>query len=186
MDDNVVLAHLGHPLVADATRLLRAKVWGSEGGDLHRVAVCDVPTDVTGGRLAVAAFSRLVIVGGDGQRLHEEVFASGGTLDDQWRWERLGVQRLENVLNEALDAVTVSADLTVVDRVADDWDRIKGRLQAAYETRAQERFTTLKRTLEAKQDTGHETHPRSPHPTAGTDRGSADRPATCPDGPVGR
>jgi hypothetical protein len=34
--DDIVLAHLNHPLVAMATRLLRAEVWGA--GDLERAA----------------------------------------------------------------------------------------------------------------------------------------------------
>lgn len=151
LDDRVVLAHLGHPLVADATRLLRAKVWGTGVGELHRVTVCEVPAPVTGGRLAVAAFSRLVIVGGDGQRLHEEVFAAGGTIDSQNRWERLGQQRLESVLNEALDAEFVGVDAEAVEEVAADWDRIKVRVQAAYEARAGERFTSLSRALQKKE-----------------------------------
>jgi superfamily II DNA or RNA helicase len=152
LDDRVVLAHLGHPLVADSTRLLRARVWGTGTSDLHRVAVCTVPADTTNGRLAVAAFSRLVIVGGDGNRLHEEVFAAGGTFDEQNRWERLTVGRLEGILNEALDADTPVTDTSAADAIAADWDRVKGLLRTAYEARARERYDTLSRKLMEKRD----------------------------------
>jgi superfamily II DNA or RNA helicase len=151
-DEDVVLAHLGHPLVADATRLLRAKVWAPAGIDgLRRVAVCVIPDDVTGGKPAVAGFSRLVIAGGDGYRLHEEVFAAGGTLDDASRWTRLGVQRLESVLNQALDA-TAPADMTIADQIAGDWDRLADLLRSAYEARAGERYESLVRDLAKKKD----------------------------------
>ena len=152
-DEDVVLAHLGHPLVAHATRLLRAKVWAPTGIDgLRRVAVCVIPDEVTDGKPAVAAFSRLVIAGGDGYRLHEEVFASGGTLDDVGRWTRLGVQRLENVLNQALDAAA-PRDTRRADEIAGDWERLSDLLRSAYEARAGERYESLIRDLAKKKDT---------------------------------
>jgi superfamily II DNA or RNA helicase len=51
---DVVLVHLNHPLVANATRLLRAEVWGHATGatsPLHRVAALRISDDVSGGNL---------------------------------------------------------------------------------------------------------------------------------------
>ena len=88
--DDVVLAHLNHPLVAMATRLLRAEVWGA--GHLERAAslVVDDPTLT---EPVLAAYSRLVLVGADGKRLHEELFAAGGRVRGD-SFSRLGVTAL--------------------------------------------------------------------------------------------
>ena len=76
--DDVVLAHLEYPLVAQATRLLRSAIWGGRaalqqgrGAAVHAAAGCGV------NGLLVAVFARLVLVGADGRRLHEEIILSG-------------------------------------------------------------------------------------------------------------
>lgn len=153
---DVVLVHLNHPLVANATRLLRAEVWGHATGatsPLHRVAALRISDDVSGGNLVVAAFSRLVIAGADGVRLHEEVFAAGGKLvDDGRRWERLTVGRLENILNDALDRNASVPDITWPDMVAEEWDRWVERLNTAIQARAAERKESLHRKLDERRD----------------------------------
>jgi hypothetical protein len=79
--EDIVLARLEHPLVAHSTRLLRSAIWGGRTA-LHRVAAvrADLPpgTDVDG--LLLAVFARLVVVGADGSRLHEEVMLTGRVL----------------------------------------------------------------------------------------------------------
>lgn len=152
---DVVLAHLNHPLVANATRLLRAEVWGQAIGgssSLHRAAVLRIPDDVTDGTLVVAAFARLVIAGADGVRLHEEVFAAGGKiLDDGRRWERLTVGRLEGILNKALDGNQTVADTRAADHIAEQWtERWSERLTSAINARARERVTSLTRKLDER------------------------------------
>ena len=69
-----MLAHLGHPLVAQATRLLRSALWGGRTA-LHRIAAVRFtpPEDTVADGFLVAVFARLVVVGADGRRLHEEV-----------------------------------------------------------------------------------------------------------------
>jgi len=78
--DDVVLAHMNHVLVQMCLRLLRAEVWSPAGKKkLSRVAAATVPDDVLDSP-AVFAHGRLVVIGGDSQRLHEEVIVSGGVL----------------------------------------------------------------------------------------------------------
>jgi len=155
-EGDVVLVHLNHPLVANATRLLRAEVWGHATGatsPLHRVAALRISDEVSDGKLVVAAFSRLVIAGADGVRLHEEVFASGGRiLDDGRRWERLTVGRLENILNDALDRNAGVSDRTWPDMVADEWPRWVERVSNAVTARGRERRESLLRKLDERQD----------------------------------
>lgn len=87
--DDVVLVHLNHPLVQTALRLLRAEIWSSdERRKLSRVAAQVIPNviDVAGSPQAirvplVIAYARLVLIGGDSQRLHEELLMAGVTLE---------------------------------------------------------------------------------------------------------
>ena len=79
--DDVVYCHLGHRLVTQSLRLLRAEVWGR--GNLARATARTVPPlpgvlDV--GDIGVICHARLVITGADGHRLHEELVLAGGRL----------------------------------------------------------------------------------------------------------
>jgi len=67
---DVVLAHLGHPLVRMALALMRAEVWGT-GNHLHRVAIRYAASSLDG--LTAVAHGRLVITGATGHRLHEQL-----------------------------------------------------------------------------------------------------------------
>ncbi|MET9064008.1 DISARM system SNF2-like helicase DrmD [Streptosporangium sandarakinum] len=124
--DDVVLAHLNHPLVAMSTRLLRAAVSNPEIG-LHRVTavVSDDPALET---TLAGAFFRFVLVGGDGVRLHEEVLHAGG-----WVTEIGGFRRLENltvlggILGRAL-AHGVPASAPVRHRLAGLWPKVSDGL----------------------------------------------------------
>ena len=84
---DIVLAHLGHPLVDMSARLLRAAVWSSHTG-LHRVTavVSDDPALET---TLVGAYSRFVLVGKDGIRLHEEILYAGGWLREDGTFRRV-------------------------------------------------------------------------------------------------
>jgi hypothetical protein len=150
---DLVLAHLNHPLVAMATRLLRAEVWGA--GNLARAAslLLDDPrlTDPV-----IAAYSRLVLVGSDGKRLHEELFAAGGWLRGS-SFARLGVNELAGILDAALgpDARPKESTNVVRQELATNWPRISGSLDAAINARAREREASLERTL-AKRQTDEE------------------------------
>ena len=137
---DVVLAHLGHPLVRMALGLLRAEVWGT-GHHLHRVTMryaqarLGVPTAV--------AHGRLVITGHNGHRLHEQLIAAGLRLGGE-RPQRLGVGDTEAALALALD-IPVAASLT--DRLALGLGDAADQLRAALQARAADRARQLSATL---------------------------------------
>ena len=96
--DDVVHAHLGHRLVTQSLRLLRAEVWGR--GDLARATARTVPAlpgVLEEGDLGVVCHARLVITGADGHRLHEELVVAGGRLRSG-RFARIDVIRDLDVL----------------------------------------------------------------------------------------
>lgn len=128
--DDVVLAHLEHPLVAQSTRLLRSAVWGDRT-PLHRVAAvrADLPGDLGG--LLVAVLARLVVVGADGARLHEEVVLSGRVLPERGRSRRLELEQprfapLRDAVEAALepDACRPAPD-GARDRLVAEWEGLQ-------------------------------------------------------------
>ncbi|GAA1643155.1 DISARM system SNF2-like helicase DrmD [Kribbella alba] len=148
--DDVVLAHLNHPLVAMSTRLLRAGVSNPEIG-LHRVAAV-VSDDPALEDVLVGAYSRFVLVGSDGVRLHEEVLYAGG-----WAPEAGRFRRLENlgVLGELLDRALTDgkpASDVVEARLADRWTRINDGLLSAIDWRSRTRQESLERQLAQRQE----------------------------------
>jgi superfamily II DNA or RNA helicase len=92
--DDVTLAHLGHPLVAQSTRLLRSAVWGGRT-DLHRVTAVRFtpPPELELRGSLVTVFARLVVVGGDGARLHEEIILAGRELPFGGRSRRIDLEQ---------------------------------------------------------------------------------------------
>ncbi|MCZ4564226.1 DISARM system SNF2-like helicase DrmD [Rhodococcus sp. IEGM 1401] len=133
--DDVVLAHLGHPLVAQSTRLLRSAVWGGRT-DLYRVtAVRFSPPDSLSLRgPVVMVLARLVVVGADGGRLHEEIVLAGRELPDKGPTRRMDLQKasyseLRTSVEAALepDACT-PAPLNARNRLAQRWDELTPRL----------------------------------------------------------
>ena len=78
--EDIVLVHLNHRLVQMSLRLLRAEVWSREGAKrLNRITARIVPDNVLQ-HLAMIAHARLVVIGGDCHRLHEEIITAGGML----------------------------------------------------------------------------------------------------------
>lgn len=157
--DDIVLAHLEHPLVAQATRLLRSAIWGGSPS-LHRVAVvrADLPpgTDVDGPLVAV--FSRLVVVGTDGARLHEEVMLTGRVLaaTEGGRSRRLELEQPRNAgvrraVEAALDPAGCRAATTEQQhRLAREWPVLSGALANDVTHRAGQRLEILRRQLESR------------------------------------
>jgi hypothetical protein len=98
--DDVVLAHLNHRLVQMSLRLLRAEVWSpASRKGLHRLTACVVP-DLALSDPAVIAFARLVVIGGDQNRLHEEIISAGGYLKEG-KLARMNVGQVTAALNAA-------------------------------------------------------------------------------------
>jgi superfamily II DNA or RNA helicase len=148
--DDVVLAHLNHPLVAMSTRLLRAAVWSGETG-LHRVTAV-VSDHAALDEPVVAAFARYVLVGADGIRLHEEVLAAGGWMRADGRFARvesLGV--LGHILSAALTNGT-PAGPRLQDRFVQAWPRLRDGLLHAVENRAKDRGASLDARLEKRRE----------------------------------
>ncbi|EFH80228.1 DISARM system SNF2-like helicase DrmD [Ktedonobacter racemifer] len=95
--DDVVLAHLNHRLVTMALRLLRAEIWsGGTQGSLHRVTARTLAPNISNTPIVVA-YARLLILGSDSQRLHEELIITGGRIHEG-NFEALGEEELSRVL----------------------------------------------------------------------------------------
>lgn len=141
--DDIVLAHLNHRLVAMALRLLRAEVWATSGrGKLHRVTARIIPSG-TLDTPALIGHARLLVLGADHQRLHEELIIAGGVLREG-RFARMNLSETQRVLAAATDR-PVSAPMQ--ERLAAQWPRHQDALLAALETRMRERGESLTKFL---------------------------------------
>lgn len=154
---DVVYAHLEHPLVSHATRLLRSAIWG-DAATLHRVAAVRAALPGAAGidDLLVAVFARLVLVGGDGTRLHEEVMLTGRALSGTGRSRRLELEQpryadLRASIEDALEPEECRlVPPTVQVRVAQDWDRLEPLLAQDVQARKSERTGSLVRSLQRR------------------------------------
>lgn len=149
--DDVVLAHLNHRLVQMSLRLLRAQVWSNSGHSdlpLHRVTARLVPDHLLG-ELCVIAHARLLIIGGDSQRLHEELIQAGGEIR-QGSFRRFESLRRQD---ELLQAATEQMPLPhVLEKLKALWSNLETPLQRALESRMNERSQSLQRKLEERCD----------------------------------
>ena len=106
--DDVVLAHLNHRLVQMALRLLRAEVWATEGKQkLHRITA-RLARDADLRDPVLVAHARLVVIGGDRHRLHEEIIQAAGTLKEG-RFTALNVGETQRALDAALPSAVPEA-----------------------------------------------------------------------------
>lgn len=149
--DQVVLAHLSHRLVQMALRLLRAEVWSSDTNTgLNRVTARVVPNHALDENApAVIAHARLVVIGGDSQRLHEEIITAGGIFNP--RFNRLNVGQVDRALHELTDK-PVTAEMQ--DSLIDFWQEqnVDNNLMLALEARARDYGNRLTRLLEDRAD----------------------------------
>ena len=149
--DDVVLAHLNHRLVTMSLRLLRAEIWSDTHTGNHKLNRVTART-VSGFKFTdpmLIAHARLLILGGDNQRLHEEVIAAGGYLPATGRFVRMN----EGQLKEALAAITsndVNEEWHEDLRAA--WPTHREALIQALERRMGERAASLRRELEIRSD----------------------------------
>jgi hypothetical protein len=125
-------------------RLLRAEVWSQEAGKrLHRITARLVPDGVLAAP-AIIAHARLVVIGGDSHRLHEEIISAGGLIREG-RFSRLNVGQVQEALAAATDAEP-SED--VKRRLLQLWPNLEGPLRQALEARMRDRTDGLQRQLE--------------------------------------
>ncbi|MEI6415059.1 MAG: DISARM system SNF2-like helicase DrmD, partial [Pseudomonadota bacterium] len=142
--DDVVLAHLNHRLPQMCLRLLRAEVWAEKGrSKLQRVTARVVPNnslDVP----AVIAHARLVVIGGDSHRLHEELIAAGGFIREA-RWGgRLNVGQTESAL---AGATILEPSNRVQAKLLALYPTLTPSLASALETRLKDRVDGLQKRL---------------------------------------
>jgi len=144
--DDVVLAHLNHRLVTMSLRLLRAEIW-SPGAwrKLHRVTARTVPR-LALDTPAVIAHARLLLLGGDSQRLHEELIAAGGYMREG-RLVRMNVGQVQQAL-AAARSEPVSPQ--VQQRLQELWPEQRDPLMQALEARMKERASSLKNLLDER------------------------------------
>lgn len=142
--DEVVLAHLGHRLVAQAVWLLRAEVWAGTGpGSLARVTARVIPDGIVN-EIAVIAHGRLVLTGAEGHRLHEEVITAGG-LVRQGRFARLSSVR---EVQAVIGAPTIGrVPQTVCRSLEASWTVVAEALLTSLVRRQQERVESLAAVL---------------------------------------
>jgi superfamily II DNA or RNA helicase len=145
--DDVVLVHLNHRLVQMALRLLRAEVWTTgQGASLHRVTARLVPDHVLQNP-AVIAHARLVIIGGNKHRLHEELITAGGEIYEG-RFRRLNVGQVQDALAAVLpDQTSGEVSDEVKTRLEAVWPSIEPSLQRSLEVRMEARVDSLRNLL---------------------------------------
>ena len=145
--DDVVLAHLNHRLVQMCLQLLRAEIWAVAGQrKLHRITARLIPDEQAEVPVAIA-HGRLVVLGGDNQRLHEEVIFAGGELREG-RFTRIQqVGRLQQLLDTA---EAEPAGEAIQDRLQALWPEHRGNLLCALEARMRDRTETLQSRLDER------------------------------------
>ena len=146
--EDLVLIHLNHPLVQMCLRLLRAEVWsrGSQK-NLHRVTAKVVPNSVLEFP-AVVAYGRLLILGNDSQKLHEEVITAGGVLKEG-RFSRLNVLKISEALNAANASEIKDSTKESLVKL---WDSYQESLLNSLERRSEERTQALEKSLQRRCD----------------------------------
>lgn len=142
--DDVVLAHLNHRLVQMCLRLLRAEIWslGNQAKHLSRVSAC-VVDDAELKHPTVIAHGRIVVLGGDNHRLHEEVISAGGALVEG-RFQRLNVGETKAALAAATE-VPVPAAIQALFQAL--WPQHQQALMNALEARKVDRTKNLEKHL---------------------------------------
>ena len=146
--DDVVLAHLNHRLVQMSLRLLRAEVWSTEGKrKLQRVTARLVPDEALRDP-AVIVHARLVVIGGDRHRLHEEIIQAGGVLREG-RFAAMNVGETDRALAAALPEVP---PITMQQTLLALYPKHRDALARAIEARMRDRTSGLEKLLTERRD----------------------------------
>ncbi len=148
--EDVALVHLNHRLVQMSLRLLRAEIWalGGQKKRLNRVTARVVP-DRTLQHLAVVAHARLVVIGGDSHRLHEEIITAGGHIREG-RFSRFtSLKEMQDILAAA---TADEPSERVKQKLLDLWFTTAKPLQQALDNRTQERTEGLTKMLAERAD----------------------------------
>lgn len=144
--DDVVLAHLEHRLVQMSLRLLRAEVWAPDAYKrLHRVTAMLVP-DSALDTPAIVAWARLVVVGANRHRLHEEIIQAGGAISSG-RFARFGKEQLDAILERA--ELQLPSD-AMLEQLTEVWLRVADSLVAAVDARKDDRMRYVYNALDRR------------------------------------
>ena len=131
--EDLVLMHLGSRLVGQSMRLLRAEIWAREGeGRLTRFSGRLVK-DADLAEPVILIESRLVVMGVDGYRLHEQIFPAGGRLGGRGGFSRLLVGEVASALRARGDAILPQHHQ---EEIAAAWDRLSSPVYEAITARA--------------------------------------------------
>lgn len=147
--DDVVLVHLRHRLVRMCLRHLRAEVWSrADARDLHRVTARVVPSselDVPG----VIGHARLVVIGDDRHRLHEEIIRAGGVFR-RGRFARFStVSKVDRLLERSSDYLPPPG---VLERLEALWPEMEASLYSSLEARMRDRMQYLSNTIDRRKE----------------------------------
>ncbi|HVT15233.1 MAG TPA: DISARM system SNF2-like helicase DrmD [Thermoanaerobaculia bacterium] len=146
--DDLVLAHLNHRLVQMSLRLLRAEVWSTEGKrKLQRVTARLAPDEALREPVMIA-HARLVVIGGNRHRLHEEIIHAGGVLREG-RFVAINVGETERALAATLPAVPSAALRQTLLAL---YPKHRAALAGALEARMRDRTNGLERLLAERRD----------------------------------
>ena len=146
--DDVVLCHLNHRLVQMCLRLLRAEVWSMDRSKkLQRFTARMVP-DSALQTPAVIIHGRLLVLGGDNRRVHEEIITAGGIIQEG-RFKRMNVGETTNAIAAAEDA---AAPGFIEDTLKSLWKNIEESLIKALDVRMNERTKNLQTFLDDRSE----------------------------------
>ena len=147
--DDIVLAHLNHPLAQMCLRILRAEVWAlDDRKTLSRVTIRR-STDPTLKSPVLLVWSRLVITGSNKHRLHEELTLSGCELSGSKFVRIPQVTRLESLLSES---VAGGSEDVIPGSVKAAFEASQDIILNAVESRSRDRLRFLTNTLERRKD----------------------------------
>jgi hypothetical protein len=146
--DDVVLVHLNHRLVQMCLQLLRAQIWSMGERKLSRITARLVPANTTDGPVAIA-HARLVVLGADNQRIHEEVIFAGGQVREGRlvRIDRIG--ELDRLASSGLPQPAPESFHASVEPL---WPNHRDGLLRALEARMRDRTKTLQSRLDERAD----------------------------------
>ncbi|MCC6808074.1 MAG: DEAD/DEAH box helicase [Deltaproteobacteria bacterium] len=141
--DDVVLAHLNHRLVRMSLGVLRAQVWTrDERRALQRVTTRTAPNHVLDAPMLVL-HGRLLILGADNHRLHEEILTAGARVREG-KLTKATAKEVDAALAAATDN---DAPAPVRDKLATLWPKHEAEAFTLLERRAEDRFASLTKML---------------------------------------
>ena len=153
-----MLVHLNHRLAQMSLRLLRAEVWnvGKRKG-LKRITARIVPDHLLS-TPAIVAHARLVVIGGDSQRLHEEIIMAGGFIKEG-KFSRMKVGEIEDALAAATDK---EPSAKVKDTLLVLYPKLAPALAQALQARTEDRTAGLQKKLAERATKEAERHRGDP------------------------